>query len=30
MEAQEHSWPNEVDGTATYRLMWNFLSDFTN
>ena len=30
MEAQEHSWPNQVDGTATYRLMWNFLSDFTN
>jgi polyhydroxybutyrate depolymerase len=30
MEAQEHTWPNEVDGTATYRLMWNFLSEFTN
>ena len=30
MEAQEHSWPNEVDGTATYQLMWDFLSDFTN
>ena len=30
MEAQEHTWPNQVDGTATYRLMWNFLSDFTN
>ena len=30
MEAQEHTWPNEVDGTATYQLMWNFLSDFTN
>ena len=30
MEAQEHSWPNEVDGTSTYQLMWNFLSDFTN
>ena len=30
MEAQEHSWPNQVDGTATYRLIWNFLSDFTN
>ena len=30
MEAQEHSWPNEVDGTATYQLIWNFLSDFTN
>ena len=30
MEAHEHSWPNEVDGTATYQLMWDFLSDFTN
>lgn len=30
MEAQEHAWPNQVDGTDTYRLMWNFLSDFTN
>ncbi len=30
MEAQEHTWPNEVDGTATYRLIWNFLSEFTN
>ncbi|MBT3656780.1 MAG: hypothetical protein HN544_01115 [Euryarchaeota archaeon] len=30
MEAQEHSWPSEVDGTATYQLMWDFLSDFTN
>ena len=30
MEAQEHTWPNQVDGTDTYRLMWNFLSDFTN
>ena len=30
MEAQEHTWPNQVDGTDTYRLMWNFLNDFTN
>ena len=30
MEAQEHTWPNQVDGTDTYRLMWNFLSDFSN
>jgi len=30
MEAQEHSWPSEVEGTATYQLMWDFLSDFTN
>ena len=30
MEAQEHTWPNQIDGTDTYRLMWNFLSDFTN
>ncbi len=30
MEAQEHTWPNQVDGTDTYELIWNFLSDFTN
>ena len=30
MEAQEHTWPNQVDGTDTYQLIWNFLSDFTN
>ena len=30
MEAQEHTWPGQVDGTDTYRLMWEFLSDFTN
>ena len=30
MEAQEHTWPNEVDGTETYQLIWDFLSDFTN
>ena len=30
MEAQEHAWPNQVDGTNTYELMWNFLSEFTN
>jgi len=30
MEAQEHTWPNQVDGTDTYRLIWNFLNDFTN
>ena len=30
MEAQEHTWPEQVDGTDTYRLMWNFLSGFTN
>ncbi len=30
MEAQEHTWPNQVDGTDTYELMWNFLNDFTN
>ena len=30
MEAQEHTWPNQVDGTDTYELIWEFLSYFTN
>ena len=30
IEFWEHTWPNEVDGTPTYELMWEFLSDFTN
>ena len=30
IEFHEHTWPDEVDGTATYQLIWNFLSDFTN
>ena len=30
IEFWEHTWPNEVDGTPTYQLMWDFLSDFTN
>ena len=30
IEFWEHTWPDEVDGTATYQLMWDFLSDFTN
>ena len=30
IEFGEHTWPEEVDGTPTYELMWNFLSDFTN
>ena len=30
MEAQEHTWPNQVDGTDTYELIWEFLNDFTN
>ena len=30
IEFGEHSWPDEVDGTPTYQLMWDFLSDFTN
>jgi len=30
MELWEHTWPDEVDGTPTYQLMWDFLSDFTN
>ena len=30
LEAWEHTWPEQVDGTDTYRLIWDFLSDFTN
>jgi polyhydroxybutyrate depolymerase len=30
LEVQEHTWPDEVDGTSTYQLIWDFLSDFTN
>tara|TARA_B100000575_G_scaffold294485_1_gene310748 strand:- start:3666 stop:4574 length:909 start_codon:yes stop_codon:yes gene_type:complete len=30
MEFWEHTWPNEVDGTPTYELIWEFLSDYTN
>jgi polyhydroxybutyrate depolymerase len=30
IEFGEHTWPDEVDGTPTYQLMWDFLSDFTN
>ena len=30
IEFGEHTWPEEVDGTPTSELMWNFLSDFTN
>ncbi|GIQ96535.1 MAG: hypothetical protein CM15mP2_0220 [Methanobacteriota archaeon] len=30
IEFWEHTWPDEVDGTPTYQLMWDFLSDFTN
>ena len=30
LEFQEHAWPDEVDGTDTYQLIWDFLSDFTN
>ena len=30
LEFQEHTWPDEVDGTPTYELMWDFLSDFKN
>jgi poly(3-hydroxybutyrate) depolymerase len=30
IEFHEHTWPDEVDGTATYQLIWDFLSDFTN
>ena len=30
LEIHEHTWPDEVDGTSTYQLIWEFLSDFTN
>lgn len=30
LELHEHTWPDEVDGTPTYELMWNFLSSFNN
>ena len=30
MEFGGHSWPNDVAGTETYQLIWNFLSRFTN
>ena len=30
IEFHEHTWPDEVDGTDTYQLIWDFLSDFTN
>ena len=30
LEAWEHTWPEQVDGTDTYRLIWDFLYDFTN
>ena len=30
IEFWEHTWPDEVDGTPTYQLIWDFLSDFTN
>ena len=30
MEAQEHTWPDQVDGTYTYVLIWEFLNEFTN
>ena len=30
MEAQEHTWPERVDGTYTYVLIWEFLNEFTN
>ena len=30
IEFGEHTWPEEVDGTPTYELMWDFLNDFTN
>ena len=30
LEAWEHTWPEQVDGTDTYMLIWDFLYDFTN
>ena len=30
IEFQGHGWPDQVNGTETYRLMWNFLSEFTH
>ena len=30
IEFWEHTWPDEVDGTPTYQLMWDFLSEFSN
>ena len=30
MEVQEHTWPDQVDGTYTYVLIWEFLNEFTN
>ncbi len=30
IEFHEHTWPDQVDGTDTYQLIWDFLSDFTN
>ena len=30
IELHEHTWPDDVDGTPTYQLIWDFLSDFRN
>ena len=30
LEFHEHTWPDQVDGTPTYQLIWDFLNDFTN
>ncbi len=30
MQFQEHTWPEEVADIPTYRLIWSFLSEFTN
>ena len=30
LQFHEHTWPDEVDETPTYRLIWSFLSEFTN
>ncbi|MBT61345.1 MAG: hypothetical protein CMA63_07340 [Euryarchaeota archaeon] len=30
LEIHEHTWPDQVDGTDTYQLIWEFLNDFRN
>lgn len=30
LEFGGHSWPASIDGTDTYKLIWDFLNDFTN
>ena len=30
MELHEHTWPEQVGGTYTYELIWEFLNQFSN